>query len=186
MRTRLFLRTAEFLWQEGHTAHATAGRGRGGGTHDPRSVSHLRRGLDGHAGAHRPQERRAEIPRGRLHAVHRGADAGRQGPASGHQPFPGPELRQGVRRQVPEPGGQAGVCLGDQLGRVDAAGRRPDHDAQRRPGPGAAAAAGAHPRRHCADFQDAGREGGRAGGGQQAGGGGARLAAARLARITSR
>ncbi|MBM3420383.1 MAG: proline--tRNA ligase [Bacteroidetes bacterium] len=25
MRTRLFLRTAEFLWQEGHTAHATSG-----------------------------------------------------------------------------------------------------------------------------------------------------------------
>ncbi|MCE2707964.1 MAG: proline--tRNA ligase [Bacteroidota bacterium] len=25
MRTRLFLRTTEFLWQEGHTAHATAG-----------------------------------------------------------------------------------------------------------------------------------------------------------------
>ncbi len=24
MRTRLFLRTAEFLWQEGHTAHETA------------------------------------------------------------------------------------------------------------------------------------------------------------------
>ncbi len=23
MRTRLFLRTAEFLWQEGHTAHST-------------------------------------------------------------------------------------------------------------------------------------------------------------------
>ncbi len=28
MRTRLFLRTAEFLWQEGHTAHATAAEGR--------------------------------------------------------------------------------------------------------------------------------------------------------------
>ena len=26
MRTRLFLRTTEFLWQEGHTAHATAGQ----------------------------------------------------------------------------------------------------------------------------------------------------------------
>ena len=26
MRTRLFLRTAEFLWQEGHTAHATKDR----------------------------------------------------------------------------------------------------------------------------------------------------------------
>ena len=24
MRTRPFLRTSEFLWQEGHTAHATA------------------------------------------------------------------------------------------------------------------------------------------------------------------
>ena len=24
LRTRLFLRTMEFLWQEGHTAHATA------------------------------------------------------------------------------------------------------------------------------------------------------------------
>jgi len=24
MRPRLFLRTAEFLWQEGHTVHATA------------------------------------------------------------------------------------------------------------------------------------------------------------------
>ena len=23
MRTRMFLRTTEFLWQEGHTAHAT-------------------------------------------------------------------------------------------------------------------------------------------------------------------
>ena len=27
MRTRLFLRTTEFLWQEGHTAHATTRRG---------------------------------------------------------------------------------------------------------------------------------------------------------------
>jgi prolyl-tRNA synthetase len=28
MRTRLFLRTAEFLWQEGHTAHATEAEAR--------------------------------------------------------------------------------------------------------------------------------------------------------------
>jgi prolyl-tRNA synthetase len=28
MRTRLFLRTAEFLWQEGHTAHAQKRSGR--------------------------------------------------------------------------------------------------------------------------------------------------------------
>ena len=28
MRTRMFLRTSEFLWQEGHTAHATADEAR--------------------------------------------------------------------------------------------------------------------------------------------------------------
>ena len=40
-RTRLFLRTSEFLWQEGHTAHATRG-GSGG-----RDASHPRRVPDG-------------------------------------------------------------------------------------------------------------------------------------------
>src|SRR5258707_7019234 len=29
MRTRLFLRTTEFLWQEGHTVHATEAEARG-------------------------------------------------------------------------------------------------------------------------------------------------------------
>ena len=36
MRTRLFLRTAEFLWQEGHTAHATRERS------DKRSGDHAK------------------------------------------------------------------------------------------------------------------------------------------------
>ena len=35
MRTRLFLRTTEFLWQEGHTAHAYA---RGSGSRDARNA----------------------------------------------------------------------------------------------------------------------------------------------------
>ena len=39
MRTRLFLRTAEFLWQEGHTAHATA----------PEAVAETRQMLDVYA-----------------------------------------------------------------------------------------------------------------------------------------
>ena len=63
----------------------------------------LRRGVDGDAGADRPQERGPEVPRRRLHALHRGDDAGRQGAAGRHEPLPGPELRQGVRRAVPEP-----------------------------------------------------------------------------------
>lgn len=40
MRTRLFLRTAEFLWQEGHTAHATAGE----------AIEEARRMIDLYAG----------------------------------------------------------------------------------------------------------------------------------------
>ena len=84
MRTRLFLRTAEFLWQEGHTAHATAEGGRGGDAPDGGRVPAVRRGVDGDAGAGRAEDRRAEVPRRGLHALHRGDDAGRQGAAGGH------------------------------------------------------------------------------------------------------
>ncbi len=38
MRTRIFLRTSEFLWQEGHTAHATQ---RGGPGANPADARHL-------------------------------------------------------------------------------------------------------------------------------------------------
>jgi prolyl-tRNA synthetase len=38
MRTRLFLRTAEFLWQEGHTAHATADEADGRDDEDARRL----------------------------------------------------------------------------------------------------------------------------------------------------
>jgi prolyl-tRNA synthetase len=50
MRTRLFLRTAEFLWQEGHTAHATKEEADGGDRAHAGSLCALRRGMAGHAG----------------------------------------------------------------------------------------------------------------------------------------
>ena len=53
MRPRLFLRTTEFLWQEGHTAHATRGRGGGRNQEDAGSLSRLRRGHAGDAGDRR-------------------------------------------------------------------------------------------------------------------------------------
>jgi prolyl-tRNA synthetase len=43
LRTRLFLRTTEFLWQEGHTAHATAEEARGRDAADARRLRRLRR-----------------------------------------------------------------------------------------------------------------------------------------------
>ena len=76
MRTRLFLRTAEFLWQEGHTAHATQKEAEEETPQDSRSLSQLRRGLDGDAGADGAEERWAKVPRRGLHALHRGDDAG--------------------------------------------------------------------------------------------------------------
>ena len=47
---------------------------------------------------------------------------------------------------------ETGVRLDDELGAEHAHGRRDHHGARRRPGPGAAAAAGADPGRHRADL----------------------------------
>ena len=186
MRTRLFLRTAEFLWQEGHTAHATQQE------------------------AEEETQQMLEVYR--TFAEEWMAMPVLTGPKSEGQKFPGAVytlcieamMQDGKALQagtshflgqnfakafdvtVPEQGGQAGIRLGDELGRVHAAGRRPHHDAQRRPGPGAAAAAGADPRRHRADLQDAGGEGGGAGGGEQAGRRDARSAACASGSTTSR
>ena len=45
MRTRMFLRTTEFLWQEGHTVHATEAEAREETHADARRLRRVRRGL---------------------------------------------------------------------------------------------------------------------------------------------
>ena len=65
MRTRLFLRTAEFLWQEGHTAHADARRGRRGDDEDARRLRRLRRELHGDARHPGREDRGRALPRRR-------------------------------------------------------------------------------------------------------------------------
>ena len=59
MRTRLFLRTAEFLWQEGHTAHATQQEAEEETQQMLEVYRHVRRGVDGDAGAGRARRARA-------------------------------------------------------------------------------------------------------------------------------
>ena len=101
MRTRLFLRTSEFLWQEGHTAHAT-------------SVEATQEALRMLEVYREVAEDVLAIPvyKGRKTAAERfpGADETycieglmRDGKAlqCGTSPLPGPELRQGVRRHLP-------------------------------------------------------------------------------------
>ena len=61
--TRPFLRTAEFLWQEGHTVHATAEESRGGAPDAGRLSRLLLRGAR-HPGPDGPQEPLRALPRG--------------------------------------------------------------------------------------------------------------------------
>ena len=87
LRPRLFLRTTEFLWQEGHTAHATED--------DARAVraAHPGRGLPGdhgrrprHAGAHGPQDGPRAVRGCQPDLDLRRDDGRRQGAADGHEP----------------------------------------------------------------------------------------------------
>ena len=129
MRTRLFLRTTEFLWQEGHTAHATA----------EEAHEETMKMLDVYAdfaenymampviqGEKTAGER---FPGAVDTYCHRSHDAGPQGAASRHVALPRPEFLQGPGDQVPGPEGRERVRLDDLLGRLHAADRRADHDA---------------------------------------------------------
>ena len=98
MRTRLFLRTAEFLWQEGHTAHAT----------QKEAEEEANRMLEVYRSFAEdwmampvltgPKNGRPEVRGRRVYAMHRSPDARPPGAASGHEPFPRAELLQSVRR----------------------------------------------------------------------------------------
>ena len=104
MRTRLFLRTAEFLWQEAHTFHATEEEA---AEEVATGLAGLRQGVRGVAGHPRhpgPEEPGRDVPGRGLHARGRGHDARQEGAAGGHQPHAGPELRQGRRHHLPRPG----------------------------------------------------------------------------------
>ena len=137
----MFLRTTEFLWQEGHTAHST---------HEE-ALEEVLRMLDVYAEVAENvmampvikgvKTQCREVRRRAAQLLDRSHDAERPGAAGRHQPRPGPELRQGVRRAVPEQRRQARLRLADQLGREHAADRRPDHEPLRRQRPGAAAEA---------------------------------------------
>ena len=95
LRPRLFLRTTEFLWQEGHTAHATEEDARA------YALRILRRRLPRHHGrraAASPCSPGHKTARERFAGATRtldvrGDDGRRQGAADGHEPRAGPELR---------------------------------------------------------------------------------------------
>ena len=138
LRTRMFLRTTEFLWQEGHTAHSS---------HEE-ALEEVLRMLDVYADVAenvmampviKGQKTQRRKIRGRgADLRHRSHDAERPGAAIRHQPRPRPEFRPRLRREIPDQGRPARLRLADQLGRQHAPDRRPDHEPLRRQGAGAA------------------------------------------------
>jgi len=106
MRTRLFLRTLEFLWQEGTHCARHARRGRGRSSSDARHTATSRKhGWPCRSSrASRPSLRNS-LERSALRA--RGDDAGQQGTPGGHVTQSRAEFRQGLRRQVPDESGSS-------------------------------------------------------------------------------
>ena len=98
--TRPFLRTSEFLWQEGHTIHATAEEAQ----EETMQMLEVYREVAENELAMPvlmgQQERQGKVRRRARHLLHGGHDARRQGPAGRHQPQLRHQLRRGVRHPV--------------------------------------------------------------------------------------
>jgi prolyl-tRNA synthetase len=103
MRTRIFLRTSEFLWQEGHTAHATDTEAHRTNEDDAQGLRPHGPGRSGHTGHRGPQDGGRALPRCRGHLVHRSHDAGPQGPSGGTSHFLGQNFARAsdIRFQTP-------------------------------------------------------------------------------------
>ena len=138
--TRLFLRTTEFLWQEGHTAHETAEEAEEEtrkmlGVYKEFAENELAMPvMDG------PEDREREVRRRGPHLFDRGADARRARAAGGHVAQPRAELLEELRDQVPGARQVGAVRVDHVVGRVHPHGRRRDHGARRRRRPDPAAA----------------------------------------------
>ena len=143
LRPRLFLRTTEFLWQEGHTAHADRGRRRR--LRPPHPARGLR-GLHGerarHPGGRGAQDGGGAVPRGHQHHDLRGDDGRRQGAPDGHQPRARPELRPPLRHRLPRRRRRPAAGVDDVVGVVHPHGGRADHGPRRRQRTRGAAGAG--------------------------------------------
>ena len=116
--TRPFLRTSEFLWQEGHTIHATAEEAQ----EETMQMLHVYQEVAENVMA-LPVYVGQKIGKGKVRrcardVLHRSHDAGRQGAAGRHEPQLRHEFRRGVRHSVPEQGRQAGLTPRKRAGAI--------------------------------------------------------------------
>ncbi len=154
MRTRLFLRTTEFLWQEGHTAHATADEAH----EEALQMLEVYREVAEDVLAipvDRAQEPRASDSREpsrptRIEGLMRDGKALQ----CGHLALPRAELREGLRRDVPRTRRRARARVGHVVGLLHAPGRGHDHGPRRRCRPSPSSGGRADPGRDRADPSD--------------------------------
>ena len=150
MRTRLFLRTLEFYWQEGHTAHATADEAE---EETQRMLeTYTRFAIDDAAvpvipGVKSDTEKFAGATRSYTIEAMMGNTWALQ---SGTSHFLGQNFAKAFEIQFLDENNQQQYRLDNLLGAVHPLHRRHHHDPRRRPGPGAAAQAGSYPGGDCA------------------------------------
>ena len=116
-------------------------RGARGDDEDARRLLVLRRALHGDARHARAEDGERTLPRRRRYLQHRSLDAGQEGAAGRHLALSGSELLACERYSLPRCDGPAAARLDDLVGRLDAAGRRVDHEPLRRRRAGVAARA---------------------------------------------
>jgi len=142
-RTRLFLRTTEFLWQEGHTAHETK----------EEAVAETEKMLEVYR-SFAEEYLCLPVIAGRKSEAEKFAGAiatysieammqDRKALQAGTSHFLGQNFAKAFRCAVPDARGRPRLCLGNQLGCLDQARRRHHHDPFRRQGTGIASIAGA-------------------------------------------
>ncbi len=153
LRTRLFLRTLEFYWQEGHTAHATEQEAR----------EETMRMLDVYADF-AINEGAVPVIKGVKSQTEKFAGANMSATIeammrdtralqSGTSHFLGQNFAKAFNIQFLDENNYPAVCLDDLLGPVHPFHRRHHHDPRRRPGVDPAAPPGSHPGCHRPDLQ---------------------------------
>src|SRR6516225_2208512 len=127
LRPRLFLRTSEFLWQEGHTVHATADEAIEEMRSHVERVSKPRGGFHGDPGRTRRQESGGALSWRRRNPHDRSHDAGWPCPSVRNVSLPRPELRARGRNRIRRSGWAAEDPIHNILGFFDPPHRGDDH-----------------------------------------------------------
>ena len=149
LRTRLFLRTTEFLWQEAHTFHATEQEACRRGRDRARGVPRGERGVAGHPGHPRAQDGEREVPgRGLQRTSIEAMMRDRKALQAGTSHMLGQNFAHAAGIKFLDRDNSSEGAVRHVVGLLDPNGRRHDHGPRRRRRARPAAQRRADPARH--------------------------------------